>query len=53
MSFNEIIIFLQNMPTKDWHEEDIRILLQEAYVYMNLYEQSQGHIKVNVTNGWQ
>lgn len=38
MSFNEIIPFLQNLPTKDWTEADISMLLSEAYVFQSMFK---------------
>lgn len=38
MSFNEIILFFQNMPTQNWSDEDVEMLLAEAFVYLSLYE---------------
>ncbi|CAD8061582.1 unnamed protein product [Paramecium primaurelia] len=32
-NMGEAVIFLQNLPTKDWTELDIEMLLQEAYVF--------------------
>jgi len=44
MNFPEIMVFLQNMPTRDWSEQDIEIIIAEAYVFMTLYEDSKGHL---------
>jgi hypothetical protein len=43
MSFAELMVFLQSMPTKDWGEQDIEMIVAEAYVFMTLYEESPGH----------
>ncbi|CAK80484.1 unnamed protein product (macronuclear) [Paramecium tetraurelia] len=32
-NMGDAVIFLQNLPTKDWTELDIEMLLQEAYVF--------------------
>jgi len=37
------MVFLQCMPTKDWCEQDIEMVIAEAYVFMTLYEDSTGH----------
>lgn len=38
MKFDEIMKFLQNMPTKGWKEGDLEMVISEAYVYMELYK---------------
>ena len=43
MNFSELMVFLQSMPTKDWSEKDIEMVISEAYVFMTLYEDSKGH----------
>jgi len=43
MQFTDIMLFLQSMPTKDWGEKDIEIIIAEAYVFKTLYEDTQGH----------
>ncbi|KRX08914.1 Rab-GTPase-TBC domain [Pseudocohnilembus persalinus] len=51
-NFNEIIMFLQNIPTKDLKQQDIELLIQQGYVYQQMYDQSQGHIKKTVNLEW-
>ena len=34
----QIIMFLQNLPTEAWGEEDIRILVAEAFMLKSLYD---------------
>jgi hypothetical protein len=43
MNFTDIMLFLQSMPTKDWSEKDIEIIIAEAYVFKTLYEDTHGH----------
>ena len=40
MDFQTAILFLQNLPTKDWSEDDIRMLMAMAYQYMSLFHNS-------------
>jgi len=47
MNFTDIMLFLQNMPTKDWREEDIEMIISEAFVFKSLYEDTQGHFDKN------
>ena len=37
MNFEEMMIYQQNMPTKDWREEDLATVIAEAYVYKNYF----------------
>lgn len=43
MDFQNIITFLQNPPTKDWSENDIDMLLGEAYIWQSLYKDATSH----------
>jgi len=43
MRFSDIMLFLQGLPTYQWKEEDINVIIAEAYVYRSLYENSPGH----------
>ena len=40
MQFHEMMLFLQSLPTKEWGEEDLQMLIAEAYVYKMLFESS-------------
>ena len=42
--FQNIIIFLQHIPTKDWTDQDIELLLSEAYMYKQLFHNSPNHL---------
>lgn len=44
-SFNEILTFLQNLPTDAWHERDIEELLSQAYIYFSWFNNSPSHLK--------
>lgn len=37
MRFDELMSMIQNLPTKNWSESDIEIVIAEAYVYMKEY----------------
>jgi len=45
--FQELMLFLQNLPTKDWTDKEIETLLLQAYIWKTLYNDSQGHLKSN------
>lgn len=46
MEFQDIIMFLQDTSkTEDWSEEDIELMLSEAFVWQSLYENASAHLK--------
>ena len=45
MEFQEIMMFLQALPTQDWTEKDIEMLLSEAWVWQSLFGGSSAHLK--------
>ncbi|TRY52546.1 TBC1 domain containing protein [Cryptosporidium tyzzeri] len=44
MDFSEIMLFLQNSPTKNWTERDIDSLLAQAFVLQSLFHFSPRHL---------
>ncbi|MCJ1406109.1 GTPase-activating protein [Ptychographa xylographoides] len=47
MDFQEIMMFLQALPTRNWNEKDIELLLSEAYIWQTLYRGSSAHLRNN------
>ncbi|KAL4927424.1 GTPase-activating protein GYP1 [Aspergillus undulatus] len=45
MDFQEIMMFLQALPTRDWTEKDIELLLSEAYIWQSLFQDSRAHLR--------
>ncbi|KAG5920018.1 hypothetical protein E4U42_006335 [Claviceps africana] len=45
MDFQEIMMFLQSLPTKSWTEKDMELLLSEAFIWQSLYKGSAAHLK--------
>lgn len=45
MDFQEIMMFLQALPTREWTEKDIELLLSEAFIWQSLFEGSKAHIQ--------
>lgn len=43
MKFNEMMLFLQSVPTQKWTENDIRLLLGEAWVYQSIFDETLEH----------
>ena len=38
-------MFLQALPTKDWTEKDIELLLSEAFIWQSLFQDSRAHLR--------
>lgn len=38
-------MFLQRLPTADWGEKDIEMLLSEAYIWQSLFKGSAAHLR--------
>lgn len=41
----EIMMFLQALPTRDWTEKDIELLLSEAFIWQSLFQDSRAHLR--------
>lgn len=44
--FQEAMIFLQNLPTRNWSIEVIEPLLSQAYIWQTYYKDSPSHLKL-------
>lgn len=44
MKFQELVTFMQKLPTKDWTTKDVEELLSQAYVYKTLFESAPSHL---------
>lgn len=38
-------MFLQALPTRDWTEKDIELLLSEAFIWQSLFRGSSAHLR--------
>lgn len=38
-------MFLQALPTRDWTEKDVELLLSEAYIWQSLFRGSSAHLR--------
>ena len=38
-------MFLQALPTRNWTEKDIELLLSEAFIWQSLFKGSSSHLK--------
>lgn len=45
MEFQDLVLFLQNVPTTEWTTDDITRLLGEAYIYYTHYHESPSHLR--------
>jgi hypothetical protein len=43
LSFQGIIMFLQSLPTQDWTDDEIEILLSEAFLLNSIWHNAQSH----------
>ena len=44
MSFEDLFEFFQNVPTNDWTDTEIEVLLSQAYVLSTLFGDSEAHL---------
>jgi hypothetical protein len=44
MAFQDIILFLQDLPTAEWDEEDVEPILSQAFILSTLFENSPSHL---------
>ena len=44
MQFDELFGFMQNMPTGDWGDGEVEIVLSQAYVLSTLFDGSDAHL---------
>jgi TBC1 domain family member 2 len=44
MEFQDMLIFLQNLPTADWGEEEVEPILSQAFILSTLFENSPSHL---------
>lgn len=47
MGFDELFLFFQEVPTDDWGEKEIEMLLSHAYVLSTLFGGSDAHLTSN------
>ncbi|CCG84127.1 protein of unknown function [Taphrina deformans PYCC 5710] len=40
LEFQEIMIYIQNLPTQEWTDQDVEMLLSEAYLWKSLWSRS-------------
>lgn len=45
MPFQEVIMFLQHLPTADWGVDEVEEMLSQAYLWKQLYNDSHAHLQ--------
>lgn len=45
MEFQELMMFLQKLPTQDWQDLQIESILSNAYVLRNTWGNAQSHLQ--------
>lgn len=43
--FQDLIMFLQRLPTKGWHEKEVALLLAEAYRLEFTFQDAKNHLQ--------
>ncbi|KAF0758453.1 hypothetical protein AaE_003934 [Aphanomyces astaci] len=44
MQFQDLVLFLQKLPTNEWAEDDIEPLLSRAYILQTYFADAPNHI---------
>lgn len=44
MKFQELVTFMQKLPTREWSVKDLEELLAQAYVYKASFDASPSHL---------
>ena len=44
MPFQDLVQFLQKLPTKDWTHKDVEELVSQAFVYKTLFDAAPSHL---------
>jgi hypothetical protein len=45
LEFQELMLFLQKLPTQDWTEAEMESVLSAAYVLRNVWQHAQSHLQ--------
>lgn len=45
MQFQDMLMFLQEIPTAEWNENDVEPVLSQAFILSTLFEDSPSHLK--------
>ena len=42
--FQELVMFLQDLPTASWGDKEVEMLLSQAFLYSNLFKRASAHL---------
>lgn len=45
MEFQDMVMFLQNLPTQDWSEKEIDVILSQAYMWRTIFGAAPSHLQ--------
>ncbi|TPX51168.1 hypothetical protein SeLEV6574_g00415 [Synchytrium endobioticum] len=45
MEFQDIMMFLQSLPTQSWEDKEIELLLSEAFMWKSLFHNAPSHLQ--------
>jgi len=45
LEFQDLVLFLQHLPTEKWTEKDIESLLSQAFIYKTLFHGAPHHLQ--------
>ena len=45
LEFQDLMLFLQRLPTSRWDSKDIELLLSQAFLYKSYYHDSISHLR--------
>lgn len=44
MDFQDLVMFLQHLPTEEWGEKELQVLLSQAYTWKSIFGSSPSHL---------
>mmetsp|Transcript_40460 Transcript_40460/g.77301 ORF Transcript_40460/g.77301 Transcript_40460/m.77301 type:complete len:181 (+) Transcript_40460:494-1036(+) len=47
MEFQDMVIFLQHLPTGDWQDRQLEMILSKAHIWRTMFARAQSHLKGN------
>jgi TBC1 domain family member 2 len=45
MGGQELVLFLQKLPTQDWNEKEVELVLSRAYMWRASFGNAQSHLQ--------
>jgi TBC1 domain family member 2 len=45
MEFQDMVMFLQNLPTHDWTSQEINVILSQAYMWLTIFGAAPSHLQ--------